>query len=151
MKPFKSCLVAGMLAVVAPAALAESPEDFFYRYTELAASFDPAVAKLYDNSAKVRVFRIEAHKPQASLDLAGWQWKRHLAKAMPVARADGDISEYRNIEVSRVARGYKIKADRYSTLTCHTDRAYYMVISPNGRGSYAIAEEYTVVQADSAC
>ena len=146
-----SCLLTGLCLLSTAVMAGETPEDFFYRYTTLSNDFDPDVAKLYANSAEVRVFRMQAQRPRDALHMAGWQWKRHLAKVLPDAQAENDRSEYENIEVTRVARGYKIKADRYSTLTCHTDRAYFMVISPDGSGSYAIEEEYAVIQVDSAC
>lgn len=150
MEILKQCTTACLL-LLATAAAAESPEDFFFRYVDLSNEFDPAVVDLYADSANIRVFRIQAQRPRDSLELAGWQWKRQLRRELPDAAAADDRNEFKNIEVSRVGRGYKIKADRYSTASCYTDRAYYVIVSEDARGRYVITEEYRVADVDSHC
>ena len=89
MKLAKCCLFTGLCLLAAVSTAKETPEDFFYRYTQLGEEFDPAIAQLYANSAPVRVFFLQGPRPKGSLELAGWQWQRHIAKTWEYYRRTG--------------------------------------------------------------
>ncbi len=144
----------GFLAVLiySNAAYAISkPEEFFKNFVELGHNFDPAVASLYSDSAKIHAKRIYPLGLERGMEFTGAQWKQMATTVMPMAKAKNDVSTYSNTIITKQGNGYKIKADRYSALKCYTDRGYYLVIQPESEGQFLIVEEYMETKAFSDC
>jgi len=127
------------------------PEEFFSKYVELGNSFDPSVASLYSDSAKIRAYRVYPHGLERSMELTGVQWKQLAARLMPLSKARNDKSIFSNTVITKQGDGYKIKADCYSVLKCYTDSGYYMIVEPESNGQLSIVEEYIETQAQSGC
>jgi len=139
------------LAIFNVAYASSKPEAFFNRYIELGESFDPSVASLYSDSAKIRAYRVYPHGLERSMELTGVQWKQLATKLMPMAKAQNDKSTYSKAVITKQGDGYKIKADRYSVRKCYTDTGYYMIVEPESNGKLLIVEEYIETQAQSGC
>ena len=125
-------------------------QRFFDRYVGLGNSYNPSIATLYADSAAIKTIRRYPMGQTRSLELTGAQWKDLIQKAMPLAKAQGDRSEFKNARFEAVGDDIRVKADRYSVRKCYWDRAYYMVIRRTAAG-LQIVEEYSETQPESAC
>ena len=123
---------------------------FFDRYVALGNSYNPSLATLYADSAAIKTTRRYPTGQIRSLELTGAQWKTLIQKAMPLARAQGDRSEFKNVRFEAVGDDIRVRADRYSVRKCYWDRAYYMVVRRVAEG-LQIVEEYSETQPESAC
>ncbi|MGR0305825.1 hypothetical protein [Acinetobacter beijerinckii] len=128
-----------------------SPKEFFNHYITLGDNFDPALADLYSDSAKIQTYRKYPHGLERSMELTGLQWKMLINKLMPIAKANDDRSKFSNIKIIPLDKKYKIKADRYSTQKCYTDNGYYMMVGSKESGELEIIEEYMETQPNSNC
>ncbi|HET9880135.1 MAG TPA: hypothetical protein VFS81_00135 [Candidatus Binatia bacterium] len=125
-------------------------QRFFDRYVALGNSYNPSIATLYADSAAIKTTRRYPTGQIRSLELTGAQWKDLIQKAMPLAKAQGDRSEFKNARFEAVGDDIRVKADRYSVRKCYWDRGYYMVIRRTAAG-LQIVEEYSETQPESAC
>lgn len=114
-------------------------------------NYDPSVAELYSDNAKIHAYRKYPYGTERQMELDGVQWKQLLVRAMPLAKAQNDKSVFTEIVISIFGAGYKIKANRYSNRKCYTDTGYYMVVAPNKDGEFKIIEEYSETQPQSNC
>lgn len=128
-----------------------SAKEFFEKYVQLSDSFEPSVADLYSDNARIHTYRKYPHGLERAMELSGVQWKQLLIKAMPLAKAQNDKSIFSEVTMSNYGGGYKIKANRYSTRKCYIDTGYYMVVAPNELGQLQIIEEYSETQPQSDC
>lgn len=147
-------LILSMLALAVTPAAADSTaaaRAFFERYVEMERSYDPGIARLYADDAAIRSYRRYPHGLERAMELSGAQWKRLIAQAMPLARAQGDRSRYSAVKVAAAGMRATIRAVRYSERKCYTDTAYYMVIERRDDGRYLIVEEYSETQPQSDC
>jgi len=134
-------------------ALAASEKEaaaFFQNYVNLSEDFNVSVKDLYADDAKIHTYRRYPDGLQRAAEMTGKEWKELLEKVMSIAKKKGDISEYKNATFSLDDSKVTIKADRYSTLKCYTDTAYYMVIRKDKSG-LKIIEEYSETQPQSDC
>jgi len=129
----------------------DAAKNLFTNYIQLSDTFDPAVANLYADNAKIHVYRKYPHGTERAMELSGAQWKQLLIRAMPLAKAQNDKSIFSNIAITKYNKGYKIKANRYSNRKCYTDSGYYMVVALNTSGKLIIIEEYSETQPQSDC
>jgi hypothetical protein len=125
-------------------------QRFFDRYVALGDSFNPSLATLYADSATIKSTRRYPTGQIRSIELTGTQWKNLIEKAMPLAKAQGDRSEFKNVRLEAIGDDIRVKADRYSVRKCYWDRGYYMVIRRTATGPQ-IVEEYLETQPESAC
>lgn len=128
-----------------------NPDDFFQDYIKLGESFDPKVAQLYDDVAKIHAYRVYPHGLERSMSFTGAQWKLFVQKIMPLAKANNDKNTFSEIRISKVEGGYKVKAKRYSDSKCYTDTGYYMILKRQDDGGLAIFEEYMETKPLSNC
>ena len=125
-------------------------QRFFDRYVALGKSYNPSLATLYADSAAIKTTRRYPTGQIRSLELTGTQWKTLLQKAMPLAKAQGDRSEFKNVRFEAIGDDIRVRADRYSVRKCYWDRAYYMVVRRTAAG-LQIVEEYSETRPESAC
>jgi hypothetical protein len=126
-------------------------EAFFTRYETLGNQFDVAVAELYSDDAKVTGIRLMPDGSEKTLTFDGKKWKQLVVDLMSMARERSDSSQFSNILVSEEADSAKITATRYSTIKCHEDKDYYMVVKKNAEGKIQIIEEQTKAPQQSKC
>ena len=89
---------------------------FFERYVVLDESFDAALADLYLDDSRIKTLRRYPTGQERRLEMNGTQWKQLIRAAMPIARAKGDRSEYRNVRFELSGSLLRVRADRYSVL-----------------------------------
>lgn len=85
------------------------------------------------------------------MELTGAQWKQLIVRAMPIAKAQNDVSKFSDIKYIETGSGYKVKANRYSVSKCYMDTGYYMIIKSLDDEGYQIVEEYMETQPESDC
>jgi hypothetical protein len=124
---------------------------FFESYVALSDRFDPAVAELYSDSARIRTSRTSATGAVQELEMSGDRWKKLLVSALPVARERGDQNVFSEVDVADEPHGVRVMAERYSVLKCTRDEAYYMVVAADAGGALRIVEEYSETTVTSAC
>jgi hypothetical protein len=129
----------------------QEARDFFARYAALGKAYDPAVADLYSDEAFIRAFRRYPHGLERAMELRGVQWKALVRKAMPLAKAQNDRSEYKEPRFEVTGGKVKISAKRYSVRKCYWDPSYYMVLQKQPNGSLTIVEEYSETQPHADC
>ncbi len=127
------------------------PEEFFEKFIELGHDFDPSVAALYADSARIHADRLYPFGLKRSVEFSGTQWKELARQLMSTAKARNDKSIYSNTVITKLGNGYRIKADRYSVSNCYTDRGYYMVVEQKSDGELSIVEEHLETQPQTSC
>ena len=135
------------LLLFAPAGSAEdlSPrgqaEALFEEYQRRAAAFDPKVADLYWDQARiVNVRKYPGDLPDRALNLVGFQYKAKIHELMPTAKARGDYSTYSDISYSTEGSRIRIRCTRFSLLKKYSS-PYSMLVGPDENGSWRIFEE----------
>ncbi|MCB1937353.1 MAG: hypothetical protein KDF59_15605 [Nitrosomonas sp.] len=129
----------------------ETPIEFFQKIVNLARNFDNSAIQYYSDDAKIHAYRRYPHGLERSMEFTGTQWKQVMELVMPVAKTRNDRSSYSDVRVVKSGENYKIKATRYSELKCYTDTGYYLVIEPDGNGSFRVIEQYMETQPQSDC
>ena len=112
------------------------------KYVESYHAFDPAVAELYSDEAVVANRRTYPDGQVRSLSLTGAQYKALLRQVMPLAKARGDISQYRNPRFSVEPGGVRIQLTRYSQLKHHTS-PMSLLVGPGKDGAWVVLEEHS--------
>ncbi|MCA9392884.1 MAG: hypothetical protein KC900_01665 [Candidatus Omnitrophica bacterium] len=144
-----SCL--SVCAATGANATQETKEEaFFNRFVELEHSFDPAVADLYTDDARIRTQRLQPDGRRNPMEMSGKQMKGLIGKVMPLAEQRGDISTYSDVRYSTEGNRVTIHATRYSAAKCYADPNYYLVIEDTGAG-YRIVEEFAESKVASDC
>ncbi|WP_156312401.1 hypothetical protein [Marinagarivorans algicola] len=151
MKFFLRMMTLSLLSCHALSAELSTPEALFKRFVELGENFDPAVANLYADDAKIVFFRQHPHGLERQMAVSGYEWKSLISKIMPVAKLTQDISRYQEVEVIAQDDAFKIKANRYVERKCYWDAGYYMMVKKSPSGQWLIIEEYTQTQPTSQC
>lgn len=144
------CLFLSVLATSATWAN-DDPDAFFQKYIELGNAYDPELASLYSDNAKILSYRVYPHGTERSLEMEGVRWKQLLILSLPLAKAQGDKSTFSEVTITDEKVGFKIKANRYSERKCYTDTGYYMIVQPKEDGRLEIIEEYMETQPQSDC
>src|SRR5262245_55835685 len=131
----RAMLAAAAFLAALPAQALDLPEArrFFDRYVALGQAFDPEVAALYADEAAIKARRRYPNGHERVLELDGIQWKALVKNAIPLAKAQNDRSEYRNVKLEIVGDTVRIRADRYVVRKCYWDRGYAMVVKQSGK------------------
>jgi hypothetical protein len=130
---------------------ASEARAFFDRYVALSDAYDSSLAELYSDNARIRSARRYPDGQSRALEMTGTQWKGMIRSAMPLAKAQGDRSDFKNVRVERAGELMRIQAERYSVRKCYWDRGYYMLIGRQSDGRIRIVEEYLETQPQSNC
>jgi hypothetical protein len=86
----------------------------FEKYTKLETDFDPALADLFSDDAKIRnVVRYEdgMTRPRGT---PGRLYKETLRRNMPMAKTRSDVATYTNVQYTAEGSDIRIKATRSS-------------------------------------
>ena len=147
--PAVLCIALGLIGKSHGLDLQEG-QRFFDRYVALGNSYNPALAALYADFAAIKTTRRYPTGQIRSLELTGAQWKDLIQKAMPLAKAQGDRGEFKNVRLEAIGDDIRVRADRYSVRKCYWDRGYYMVVRRT-TADLQIVEEYSETEPESAC
>ncbi|RED53848.1 hypothetical protein [Aestuariispira insulae] len=121
--------------------LADQAQRFFEKFMVLEECFDPALAALYADEARVILSTTSARGVESRQVFSGCQWKWRLSQRLEQAKALGDGNLYSDISYSLRGNRVHIRADRYSTLGGYTDHGYYMILQETTSGRFLIMEE----------
>ena len=58
------------------------------------------------------------------MEMTGAQWKELMRKVMPIAKPQGDRSEFKNARIGKAGATVRVRADCYSVRKCYWDRSY---------------------------
>lgn len=141
-----------MPAAVRAQAPAEEAAAFFERYRALAEAYDPALADLYADEARVSTLRRYPDGQRREVELTGAQWKAMIRQAMPLARAAGDRSVFSAVQVETDGPGQaSIRARREVPHKCYTDTGYALQLARGADGTWRIVAEHMNTQPHSNC
>jgi hypothetical protein len=123
---------------------------FLDNFIELSNQFDKKVTSLYKDDALIRVKMTKPDGTVENIQMTGEKYKELTIKALPFAKKRGDTTDFSNITYAVQGEKIIIKADRYSTDKCYTDKGYYIVIE-KVKDTFLIVEEYSEMQVVSNC
>jgi hypothetical protein len=98
----------------------EAATALFKRYVALEQSFDPAVADLYADDAKIQNTRRYPSGEVKVMSLPAAKYKALLRSVMPAAKARGDRNSYSDVKYTTESDGIRVSAKRYSELKKYT-------------------------------
>lgn len=126
--------------------------DFFNKYDALNKAYDPALADLYTDDAKIYTIVQNPDDTEVQATLNGKKLKSLMDVGLKYAKSVGEADQYSNIRLENVASDtVKISADRYSLYKCQTDKSYYMIVKKDQQGVLKIIEELSKGPAESQC
>lgn len=142
--------VAGL--VHAQAVTPEEAKKLFERYVMLGDAYDGAIADLYLDTSRITSLRRGPVAGQdRMLEIDGARWRGMVRAAMPVARARGDRSEFKNVRMEPAGELVRVRAERYAVVKCYWDSGYIMLIGRGPDGGLRIVAEHFETQAHSSC
>jgi hypothetical protein len=139
-----------LLTVVEPSSCeTRSPEGrartFFARFVEISHAFDPAVADLYADEARIVSVRKYPNGAERKLEIKGAEYKSLIREVMPIAKVRGDTNTYADISYQRQGARVWIRATRYSALKQYSS-PYSLLVGPDASGTWLIYEEHSVTR-----
>jgi hypothetical protein len=146
---FAAAVVLGGLvlgpAAAAPAAEAQGEarkqaEALFNRYVALEHDFDPALADLYADTARIESRRITPGAPPAVRTTPAPQYKDQLRKVLPIAKRRRDLSFYTEVTYAAEGKYVRIRAKRYAEYKRFTS-PMELLVGPGPDGRWQILEE----------
>ena len=115
-------------------------EQIWNRYVALEAAFDPAVADLYADDAVIRNRRTYPTGEVREVTVPAAQYKALIRQAIPLAKAQNDISRYSGCVYTAAAPRVRIACARFSTLKNYTS-PITLLVGPGPDGGWLIFEE----------
>src|SRR6185436_7429246 len=98
-----------------PAEARAKAEALWNRYVALEAAFDPAVADLYADDAVIRNKRTYPTGEVREATVPAAQYKALIRQAIPLAKAQNDISRYSGCTYTAAGPRVRITCARFST------------------------------------
>jgi hypothetical protein len=118
----------------------KSAQALWDAYLDFGTGFDSAIADLYADSAIIRNTRRYPDGRTQVLRMSGEEYKALIRRAMPIARARGDMDVYSNVQLQEVGDRVRITATRYSTLKKYR-APHQLIVGNTGDGGWKILEE----------
>jgi hypothetical protein len=115
-------------------------ERLLERYIALEAAFDPAVADLYSDDAVIRNRRTYPTGEVREATVPAAQYKALIRQAIPLAKAQNDISRYSGCVYTAAGPRVRIACARFSTLKNYTS-PITLLVGPGPDGAWLIFEE----------
>jgi len=134
-----------VVALAAPAAAADpvaEAKQLFSTYVDRLNSFDPAVADLYADDAKIENTRKYPDGTKRIVTVPAPKYKTMLRGAMPVARQHHDTSEFFSVDYTPVGDGVRIETTRFTSVKKEAT-PLTLVVGPAADGKWLILEEYS--------
>jgi hypothetical protein len=119
---------------------AEKAMALFTKLTTLGNSFDPAIADLYADDARIQNKRTYPDGTVRAMTMPAPQYKHMMRQVMPLAKARGDTDSFTNTTFTVEGTGVRIKTTRHSNLKNY-DSPYELLVSPSTNGIWLIREE----------
>jgi ketosteroid isomerase-like protein len=139
-----------LLTVIGPGcSQTDTPESrartLFTQFVALGKAFDPALADLYADDARIMSVRKYPNGTQRTLDMRGAEYKALIREVMPIAKARGDTNTYADISYQREGSRIRIRATRVPALKQYAS-PYSLVVGPDALGRWLIYEERSMTK-----
>ena len=118
---------------------------FFMQFIELGQTFDPTLADLYADEARVVSVRKYPNGAERTLEMKGVEYKALIREVMPIAKARGDTNAYADVSYQRDGSRIRIRATRFSALKKYAS-PYSLVVGPDTSGRWLIYEERSITK-----
>jgi hypothetical protein len=142
-------VVAFLAAAIPDGAAADASADqakqLFDRYVALEHAFDPAVADLYADDARIRNKRTYPDGTIRELTVPAPQYKKLVRASMPLAKARNDTSAYSEVRYAEAGGRVRITATRFSNLKKYSS-PISLLVGPGPGGAWLIYEELSESQ-----
>jgi len=139
-------LILGVAIALASPVVATDPtseaKELFATYSERINSFDPAVADLYADDAKIENTRSYPDGTKRTFTVPAPQYKAMLRAAMPAAKKDNDQSDFLGVEYKPEGGKVRIETIRFSRAKLEGSPVS-MVVGVGAAGKWMILEEHT--------
>jgi hypothetical protein len=132
--------IAAARAAEAKGEARKQAEALFNRYVALEHDFDPAIADLYSDTARIESRRINPKGPPEVRTIPAPQYKQQLRKVMPLAKRRRDLSFYTAVSYNAEGSFVRIKATRYAEYKQFTSPVE-LLVGPSAGGQWQIFEE----------
>ena len=128
-----------------PAKMQESPQEtkartHFEQFVRLNEAFDPAIADLYADTAKISNRRIFPDGASREMAMPAPSYKALLRRVIPVAKEQNDVDRYSEVRYTVEGDNVRIKATRYSVLKKYS-APHAMLVGPDTDGVWRVLEE----------
>jgi hypothetical protein len=133
-------IASGIAAAANDGARVEAAKALFGRYVALGDGFDPAVADLYVDEARIIATRIYPDGRERLMEMPGSRYKAILHKIMPLAKLRDDRSAYTKVTYTVEGDRVRIDARRYSVLKKY-GAPHSLLVGPGPAGAWRIYEE----------
>jgi ketosteroid isomerase-like protein len=117
----------------------------FTQFVALGRAFDPALADLYADEARIVSVRKYPNGTQRTLDMRGAEYKALIREVMPIAKARGDTNTYADLSYQHEGSRIRIHATRVSALKQYAS-PYALVVGPDASGRWLIYEERSMTK-----
>ncbi len=118
----------------------QAARKLFEQYVYLEKAFDPAVADLYADDAKIQNTRTYPNGTKRTLTIPSLQYKDLIRKSMPLAKARADTNEYKDVKLIEEGKNIRITATRFSNLKNY-DSPISILVGSTKEGQWKILEE----------
>lgn len=125
--------------------------NFFDLYVRLESNYDIRLLELYDDNARISLYRKYPRGFSRQMELDGKSLKKLIKESMPLAKARKDKNTYDKIDIVTAGHAARITARKYSVLKCYYDDYYFMELKKSESGSIKIVKERTTSQPQSSC
>lgn len=118
----------------------EEAKKLFASYTDSERTFDPAVADLYSDDAKIQNKRTYPDGATRVSTMPAPKYKELIRQAMPLAKERGDTNTYSDIKYVAEGERIRITATRFSNLKKYSSPVS-LLVGPSPEGKWLIFEE----------
>jgi len=115
-------------------------KQLFATFVQRLNAFDPAVADLYADEAKIENTRRYPDGSKQTAVVPAPKYKAILRDAMPAARQRGDTSDFLAVEYTPVGAKVRISTTRFSNAKLEAT-PLVLVVGPGPGGTWTILEE----------
>ncbi len=137
-------LCLSLLLVCRATAFAEDPpaqaKELFDRYVALDKAFDPAIADLYSDEAKIAITRISPEGEKRTSEIPASKYKDQIRLAMSMAKITEDKTAYTEVKYAQDGERVRITCVR-SSGSLDPASALSLLVGPAPDGKWLIFEE----------
>jgi hypothetical protein len=112
----------------------------FDDYVRLGEAFDPALADLYADTAKISNRRVFPDGTSREMAMPAPSYKPLLRRVMPVAKEQNDVSRYSDVRYTVEGENVRISATRYSVMKDYS-APHTLLVGPDIDGAWRVLEE----------
>jgi len=114
----------------------------FEKYQALERAYDPDLADLYSDNARIENTRFDSAGKKESVAVPAADYKKLIRSAMPTVKARGVRDEYSNVQFAKEERGIRIHCARLSTPSLESG-TLSLLVGPVEGGEWKILEEFS--------